>query len=166
MAQAPTVALSNPLREERRGERLPQACNMVIFGASGDLTHRKLFPALYNLALEHLVPAELCVIGYARRPKEHQEFRDEVKGSVNQFSRRKPVREDIWRDFEKGVFYVPATFEDPEGYQRLQELMRKNDQERGTGGNRLYYLATPPRSYADIIRNLREIEGPSATDGR
>ncbi len=161
MADAQSMLIENPLREERRGERIPEPCNMVIFGASGDLTHRKLFPALYNMALEHLLPPEFNVIGFARRPKEHQEFRDEVKAGVNQFSRRRPVKEDIWDQFEKGIFYVPATFEDPEGYMRLHDLMLRNDLERGTRGNRLYYLSTPPHSYPDIVRNLKAIEAAS-----
>src|SRR5581483_11685731 len=145
-------------------ERVPEPCNMVIFGASGDLTHRKLIPALHNLALEHLLPPEFSVIGYARRPKTHEEFRNEIKASVNDFSRNKPVKPEVWETFEKGVFYVPATFEDPQGYQKLLELMRKNDQERGTRGNRLYYLSTPPSEHAAIVQQLRELEHPQ-TDG-
>ena len=165
MAESGTTVLDNPLQEERRGERMPNPCNMVIFGASGDLTHRKLFPALYNLALEHLLPPEFTVIGFARRPYEQQEFRDEVKASINQFSRRKPVQEDVWERFQQGIFYVPGTFEDPEAYKRLETIMQRNDKERGTGGNRLYYLSTPPHAYADIVRNLRILEHPQDNGG-
>src|SRR5713226_5558579 len=132
MADASPAALVNPLRGETRGERVPEPCNMVIFGASGDLTHRKLLPALYNMELGHLLPPEFCTIGFARRPKTHQEFRDEMKAGINEFSRQKPVREDVWSNFEQRLFYVPSTFEDPKGYQSLLDLMRKNDQEHGT----------------------------------
>ncbi|MHB8620268.1 MAG: glucose-6-phosphate dehydrogenase, partial [Chloroflexota bacterium] len=155
---APTVA--NPLREGTQGQRVPNPCNMVIFGASGDLTHRKLFPALYNLVYEHLLSPGFNVIGFARRPKQDEEFRDEVKASISQFSRRKPVDNQVWESFGSRIFYETSTFEDPGGYTRLAETMRRNDRDHGTGGNRLYYLATPPDSYPDIIRNLREIEHP------
>src|SRR5579872_7512629 len=108
MAEAATI--TNPLRVEARGERVPEPCNMVIFGASGDLTHRKLLPALYNLELGHLLPPEFCTIGFARRPKTHQEFRDEMKTAISEFSRQKPVRDDVWSSFEQHMFYVPSTF--------------------------------------------------------
>jgi glucose-6-phosphate 1-dehydrogenase len=156
---APAV-LANPLRGQTRGERIPEPCNMVIFGASGDLTHRKLLPALYNLELGHLLPPEFCVIGFARRPKSHQEFRDEMKAAINAFSRQKPVRDDVWADFEQRMFYVQSTFEDQAGYQTLLDLMRKNDQEHGTRGNRLYYLSTPPSEHGAIVQQLHELEHP------
>ena len=137
---------------------------MVSFGASGDLTHRKLLPALYNLELGRLLPPEFCVIGFARRPKTHQQFRDEMKAAVNEFSRQKPVRDDVWRSFEQRMFYVASTFEDARGYTELLELMRKNDREIGTCGNRLYYLSTPPSEHGAIVQQLRELEHPR-TDG-
>src|SRR5579862_7087432 len=152
--------VANPLRGETRGERIPEPCNMVIFGASGDLTHRKLLPALYNLELGHLLPQEFCTIGFARRPKTDQEFRAEMRVAVNEFSRQSPVQEDIWQNFQQRLFYVPSTFEDPQGYQRLLELMRKNDQEHGTRGNRLYYLSTPPSEHGAIVQQLHELEHP------
>ena len=95
MAEAAPVTVANPLRGETRGERIPDPCNMVIFGASGDLTHRKLLPALYNMELGHLLPPEFCVIGFARRPKSHQEFRDEMKAAVNAFSTTASVAEQV-----------------------------------------------------------------------
>src|SRR5579885_447659 len=150
MADGAPATLANPLRGETRGERVPEPCNMVIFGASGDLTHRKLLPALYNMELGHLLPPEFCVIGFARRPKTDQEFRDEMKAAINEFSRQKPVKEDLWQMAEQGLFYVQSTFEDPAGYQKLLQVMRKNDQERGTRGNRLYYLSTPPSEHEAI----------------
>src|SRR5579875_3407367 len=164
MAETATAPAVNPLRGQSRGERVPEPCNMVIFGASGDLTHRKLLPALYNMELGHLLPPEFCVIGFARRPKTHQEFRDEMKAAINEFSRQKPVREEVWREFEQRMFYVSSTFEDPKGYQTLLDLMRKNDQEKGTRGNRLYYLSTPPSEHGAIVQQLRELEHPQ-TDG-
>src|SRR6266571_3566062 len=164
MPDAAPAIVANPLRGETRGERVPEPCNMVIFGASGDLTHRKLIPALYNMELGHLLPPEFCVIGFARRPKTHQEFRDEMKVAVNEFSRQKPVRDDVWRAFEQRFFYVASTFEDANGYQQLLELMRKNDQEIGTRGNRLYYLSTPPSEHGAIVQQLHQLEHPQ-TDG-
>ena len=135
---------SNPLRAGMRNVRSVKPCVLVIFGATGDLTHRKLLPALYNLAIEQPLPPQLSVVGVARRPFPDEEFRQQAKDSINQFSRRTPVNPAVWDTFSKGLFYCQSQFDDPEGYQRLGELLDTLDRERGTEGNRLFYLATPP----------------------
>jgi glucose-6-phosphate 1-dehydrogenase len=132
----------------------PEPCVMVIFGATGDLTHRKLLPALYNLALEHPLPAGFSVVGFARRPYSDEEFRKQALDSVNQFSRQKPVNQQVWESFASGIHYLQSNFHDPEGYERLAALLNKLDQERGTSGNRIFYLSTPPSQYPTIIQNL------------
>jgi glucose-6-phosphate 1-dehydrogenase len=127
---------------------------MVIFGATGDLTHRKLLPALYNLALEHPLPPQFTVVGVARRPYSNEEFRQQALDSINQFSRKRPVNQAVWETFSKGLFYHQSQFDDPKGYSELSALLKQLDQERGTGGNHIFYLATPPSFYAKIANLL------------
>src|SRR6266567_4087861 len=144
----------NPLREGLRVKQGPEPCVMVIFGATGDLTHRKLLPALYNLALEHPLPAGFSVVGFARRPYNDDIFREQALDAINQFSRQKPVNPQVWESFASGIRYLQSDFNDPAGYEKLNILLNKLDQERGTGGNRIFYLSTPPSQYPDIIQNL------------
>jgi len=146
-----SVALAtNPLREGLRSTRTVQPCILVIFGATGDLTHRKLLPALYNLAIEQPLPPQFTVVGVARRPFTDEQFRQQALDSVNTFSRRRPVNPSVWETFSKGLFYCQSQFDDPAGYERLDHLLDRLDQERGTQGNRIFYLATPPSFYGDI----------------
>ncbi|MCC6629748.1 MAG: glucose-6-phosphate dehydrogenase, partial [Chloroflexi bacterium] len=149
-----TVPSVNPLRQGLRQERSPEPCVMVIFGATGDLTHRKLIPALYNLALEGFLPPGFSVVGFARRPKTDEQFRDEMRAAVNEFSRRRPVDDTVWESFARGLFYCASTFDDSTGYEKLSALLTHIDQERNTGGNRVFYLATPPNFYTEIARQL------------
>src|SRR5512136_2544160 len=97
----------------------PQAFSLVIFGASGDLTRRKLFPALYALAHDNLLPERFAVIGFARREKSHEAFREEMRAAVDEFSRLRPVQQEIWDRLAQGIYYVSAAFEDPAGYAAL-----------------------------------------------
>jgi glucose-6-phosphate 1-dehydrogenase len=150
------VQAPNPLRRGLVEDRAGDNCTMVIFGASGDLTRRKLMPALYNLAVSRSLPSGFAVAGVARREKEPEAFRAEMKDAVSQFSRRKPIDPAVWGDFEKGVTYVPGTFEDPNTYEKLKVQLDQLDRDRGTSGNRLYYLAVPPSEFAVIMRNLKE----------
>jgi len=89
----------NPLRRGLVEDRAGDACAVVIFGASGDLTRRKLMPALYNLAVSRSLPSGFAVVGVARREKSHDQFRAEMKEGVGQFSRRKPIDPAVWADF-------------------------------------------------------------------
>ena len=127
---------------------------MVIFGATGDLTHRKLLPALYNLALEHPLPAGFSVVAFARRPYTTDEYRQQALESINQYSRQKPVNPQVWESFASGIYYLQADFNDPRGYEKLNNLLNLLDHERGTGGNRIFYLSTPPSQYPEIIQRL------------
>jgi len=95
---------TNPLREGLSTRAVPQPCAIVIFGATGDLTHRKLIPALYNLAADGELPPAVTVVGFARRPKSDDEFRKELAETTKQFSRQ-DVREDIWKTFSQSRFY-------------------------------------------------------------
>jgi len=131
-----------------------EPCIMVIFGATGDLTHRKLLPALYDLALEHPLPAGFSVVGFARRPYSDEEFREQALESINQYCRQKPVNPQIWESFASGIHYLQSNFHDAKGYEKLGTLLNTIDQERGTSGNRIFYLSTPPSQYPEIIHNL------------
>jgi len=154
MPQRSVVEAPNPLREGLRIKHSPEPCVMVIFGATGDLTHRKLLPALYNLALETPLPAGFSVVGFARRPYTDEQFREQALESINQYSRQKPVNPQVWESFASGIHYLQSDFHNPSGYEKLTEMLNKLDHERGTGGNRIYYLSTPPSQYPDIIQNL------------
>ncbi|HLQ10615.1 MAG TPA: glucose-6-phosphate dehydrogenase [Ktedonobacteraceae bacterium] len=154
MPQRSVVEAPNPLREGIRIKKSPEPCVMVIFGATGDLTHRKLLPALYNLALEHPLPAGFSVIAFARRPYNDDEYRQQALESINQYSRQKPVNPQVWENFAAGIHYLQADFNDPKGYDKLNNLLNLLDQERGTGGNRIFYLSTPPSQYPEIIQRL------------
>lgn len=147
----PAERTQNPLREGLVGERQPEPCAMVIFGASGDLTKRKLVPALYTLARERLLPAGFAIVGMARRDIP---FVDQMKDSVNKFARRRPVEEALWSGFAAGISYVSGNFDDPAAYERLKKHLEEVDAARGTQGNRIFYISTPPESFEPILRNL------------
>ena len=149
-----TALASNPLREGIVTRSSAEPCALVIFGATGDLTHRKLVPALYNLAHEGSLPSSFAVVGFARRPKTNDEFRAELKQGVEQFSRFSPVNPAVWDAFAQSIFYHRAEFGDGKGYDALRTLLEKLDRERGTGGNRLFYLATAPTDFASVIQQL------------
>lgn len=149
-----TQTLVNPLREGLPVARSPQPASIVIFGVTGDLTHRKLMPALYNLARERYIPANLSIVGVARRPKKDQEIRDEFRDTMNKYSRTGEVQPVVWESFASSLSYVQTQFDDPAGYKRLKERLDSIDRERGTQGNRLFYLATPPELYKTIVANL------------
>ncbi len=156
--------MENPLREGLATERIPAPCSVVIFGASGDLTKRKLLPALYNLAVSRLLPAGANVVGFARRPKTDEEFRAEQRENVARFSRRKPLDEAIWSDFAQGLFYCQASFGDSEGYVKLRLMLERLDRERGTRGNRVFYLSVPPSEFGTIVTELQRAGLVNAPD--
>ncbi|MCU0490747.1 MAG: glucose-6-phosphate dehydrogenase [Chloroflexaceae bacterium] len=149
-----TAILDNPLRAGLRLGRAPEPCTMVIFGATGDLTSRKLVPALYNLAREHRLPAGFSVVGFARRDWSDDYFRQELLDGINANSRSGAADPALWESFAQGISYHRSDFTNPEGYASLAERLNQIDEQRGTGGNRVFYLATPPDSYHDIIQNL------------
>ena len=124
---------------------------IVIFGVTGDLTRRKLVPALYQLKLADRLPNPFYVIGFARRDWDDQAMREELRQGVFEFARTQPIDEDILDLLLGSFYYVRASFEDHEGYKRLKSLLRKLD-----AVNRLYYLASPPQVYTEIIQGLGE----------
>jgi len=146
--------LQNPLREGLRLQRTPEPCALVIFGASGDLTKRKLVPALYNLDLERLLPNNISIVGMARRPIPTDEFRNQMRDGINAFSRKRPVDPAVWANFSRNIAYFQGNFDDPAAYRRLGELLDRLAAERGAAGNRLFYLATAPDYFPVILEQL------------
>src|ERR1043166_1982726 len=144
----------NPLREGLSNRAVPQPCSIVIFGATGDLTHRKLMPALYNLAADGELPPAVAVIGFARREKTDDDFRKEMEESTRKFSRQ-PVRDEIWKTFSQSIFYHQSDFGDESGYKSLATRLAKIDSERGTRGNRLFYFAVAPDQFEPILKHLK-----------
>ncbi len=149
-----TPTLANPLRSGLRMGRTPEPCTMVIFGATGDLTSRKLVPALYNLALERRLPGGFSVVGFARREWDDDFFRQTLLDGVNANSRTGSADAQLWASFADGIFYHRSSFDEAAGYAELAARLNQIDAERGTGGNRVFYLATPPEAYPEIIRHL------------
>ncbi|MBA2432919.1 MAG: glucose-6-phosphate dehydrogenase [Chthoniobacterales bacterium] len=143
----------NPLREGIVTRTVPDPCTVVIFGATGDLTHRKLIPALYNIAADGELPPDLTVVGLARRPKSDDEFRQDLVEAAKKHSRQ-TVRDDVWSNFAGAVFYHQSEFDNAEGYKSLGKRLEKIEQERATGGNRLFYLAVAPDQFQTILQNL------------
>jgi glucose-6-phosphate 1-dehydrogenase len=146
-------SFSNPLREGLVSRATPQPCSIVIFGATGDLTHRKLVPALYNLAADGDLPPGLAVVGFARRDKTDEVFRQELSEAAHKYSRQK-INEDLWKNFANSIFYHRSEFGDPEGYGRLKERLEQIDRERGTRGNRIFYLSAGPDQFEPILTHL------------
>ncbi len=147
--------IANPFRAGLPAQRAASPCTMVIFGATGDLTSRKLLPALYNLAVDEMLPEAFCVIAFARRQWSDDEFRSRAAAAVDAHSRR-PRDRAIWESFAGGLRYLPASFDDTDAYGRLRGMLERVEQERGAGRNRVFYLATPPEAYGAIVRRLGE----------
>ena len=154
MNRAAEQSQTNPLREGLSTRAVPQPCSVVIFGATGDLTHRKLVPALYNLAADGELPPAVAVVGFARREKSDDEFRQEMEESTRKFSRQ-GVRDEIWKTFAQSIFYHQSDFGDESGYKTLATKLDKIDKERGTRGNRLFYFAVAPDQFEPILKHLK-----------
>lgn len=149
-------SFANPLIETNRSFKTAESCVLVIFGATGDLTARKLVPALYNLAREGQLPGHFACVGFARRSKTHDQFRDEMLEAINQFSRSKPADLQLWNTFREQLFYLPSNFDEDKGYEDLNEFLQNLDSQLGTKGNRVYYLSVQPTYFTTIIGKLHQ----------
>jgi glucose-6-phosphate 1-dehydrogenase len=145
----------------------PQPCAFVLFGATGDLTRRKIVPALFSLKQQNLLPDPFVVVAFARRDKTDASCRDELREAVKEFAPQLPADGPEWQEFARSLYYLRSTLDDPEGYKRLSERLAELDRERGLHGNRLFYLATPPDNFSAIIAHLgqAELNRPGADDG-
>jgi glucose-6-phosphate 1-dehydrogenase len=144
----------NPLRSGRRMRRSPEPSSLVIFGGSGDLTRRKLIPALFRLSQKRMIPAGFTIIGLARSPINNEEYRAMLRTWVEKSMGDAALDPEAWNSFSQGIFYIPANYRDPSIYQKLGAFLMEKEAVRRTGGNRLFYLATAPSDYAEIVRNL------------
>jgi glucose-6-phosphate 1-dehydrogenase len=156
--------IENPLREGLVSRATPGTCAIVIFGATGDLTHRKLIPALYNLAADGDLPPGLSVVGFARRDKNDEVFRQELYEAARKYSRQ-PIDDALWKNFASSIFYHRSEFSDEEGYRRLGERLAEIDRERGTRGNRIYYLSAGPDQFEPILTHLTATGLNKTADG-
>src|ERR1700694_1317043 len=129
---------ANPLRKGLAANRITDPCNVVFFGATGDLMKRMLMPAMWNLRLEDILPANYGIVGFSRSPHTDEDFREIMHQSIEQFSRSGPPTEPLWSDFAKHLSYVPGSFDDATAFQRLRERLESNDKELGTASNRLF----------------------------
>lgn len=147
---------AHPLEEPGRTTRSMDPCILVIFGATGDLTGRKLMPSIYNLGKDGLLPSNFALVGFARRPKSHEDFRKEMKGEVSKYSRTQPLDQSYWDSFEKEIFYHISEFDDDAGYENLKIFLSQLDTQLGTKGNRIFYLSVQPKYFTMIIQKLSE----------
>jgi glucose-6-phosphate 1-dehydrogenase len=150
-----STAEANPLLEGLRLRRTPDPCALVIFGASGDLTQRKLFPALYSLAARRLLPERFGIVGVARTEQTTKQFVAAMKKAVVEHGRDE-LDAGVWDDLAAGMRYVATDFADDRGEDAVVDALRELDEKRGTGGNRIYYLAVPPVAFETIVNELGE----------
>lgn len=145
--------LENPLRVGLRKERVPEPQILVIFGASGDLTQRKLVPAIYQMKRDRRLPPETTVVGVARRPWSHDYFREQMREGIEEFGGG-IGSEELWQDFAQGLYYCPGDIDNPESYEKLKAFLAEIDEERRTRGNHIFYLSVSPNFFPEAIRQL------------
>jgi len=150
MATDPHEYLHQSLGQAKR----PHGCVVTIFGASGDLTKRKLIPALYNLALEKRLPERLAVVGYARSEMSHEAFREKMREAVQEFSRTGLKDETVWNEFASTLFYMRGGYDDSDGYDHLKQFIDNFDRNSRVLPARVFYLATPPDLYGSVIERI------------
>ncbi len=152
MAESLGTVEVNPLREALPRTRVPDPCAVVLFGGTGDLTHRKLVPALYHLARGGNLPSEFAIVGIGRRDWSDEQYRDEVKKSLSQGA--DPDFDAFWGQFASHLCFSAGAFDDAETYTKLKERLAQLDKSHGTRGNHLFYLAVAPEYFATIIDQL------------
>jgi len=127
---------------------------LVIFGVTGDLSSKKLMPAVYDLANRGLLPPGFALVGFARRDWAHQDFADVVHAAVKEHART-PFREEVWQQLSEGIRFVPGEIGDEESFSNLAETIADLDEARGTGGNHAFYLSIPPGLFQTVVDQLR-----------
>ena len=147
----------NVLREGLRLERVPDPSVLVLFGATGDLAHRKVVPALYQLWRTNLLPHEFMLVAIGRRAYDSESFRAEIRSSLEKYSRVLPLDDAAWRMFSERVEYRRLDFGEPDGFDTLARHLDELDEAHGTRGNRLFYLATQPSQFAEIVAQLGRV---------
>ena len=147
----------NPLREEqdRRLPRIAGPCGLVIFGVTGDLSRKKLMPAVYDLANRGLLPPGFSLVGFARRDWENEDFSQIVHDSIKEHART-PFREEVWAQLAEGFRFIPGDFSDDAAFAELKRTIEELDEARGTDGNHAFYLSIPPKFFRDVVGQLKK----------
>ncbi|MEU7381704.1 MULTISPECIES: glucose-6-phosphate dehydrogenase [unclassified Streptomyces] len=157
----------NPLRDtrDRRLPRIAGPSGLVIFGVTGDLSRKKLMPAVYDLANRGLLPPGFSLVGFSRRDWEDQDFAEVVHDAVKEHART-PFREEVWQQLSEGMRFVPGNFDDDTAFKHLRAAVEDLDSSRGTGGNFAFYLSVPPRFFPKVVQQLKKhglAEGPKGS---
>ncbi|MGX4688642.1 glucose-6-phosphate dehydrogenase [Streptomyces sp. JNUCC 63] len=147
----------NPLRDprDRRLPRIAGPSGLVIFGVTGDLSRKKLMPAVYDLANRGLLPPGFSLVGFARRDWEDQDFAQVVYDAVKAHART-PFREEVWQQLSEGMRFVPGDFDDDTAFKHLRTAVEELDSSRGTGGNFAFYLSVPPKFFPKVVQQLKK----------
>jgi len=149
---SPPALMENPLRENLMADRVPAPCSLVIYGASGDLTHRKLVPALFDLYRKHLLPTSFNLVGISRSRLTDEDFKKHLKESLKESQPQ--LSDSLWDSFSQNFHYLSGGYDDFKSYQNLATLLDGLDRKNGTAANRIFYLSTPPNVFEPIISNL------------
>ena len=157
----------NPLRvpADRRLNRIAGPSGLIIFGVTGDLSRKKLMPAVYDLANRGLLPPGFALVGFARRDWVDEDFAQVVHDAVKQYART-PFDEDVWNQLATGIRFVQGEFDDDAAFQRLKETIEELDRSRGTMGNHAFYLSIPPKSFPQVTEQLRNSGLAAPQDGQ
>ncbi|CAL9369633.1 glucose-6-phosphate dehydrogenase [Streptomyces sp. DH-12] len=163
---APPPGWPNPLRDprDRRLPRIAGPSGLVIFGVTGDLSRRKLMPAVYDLANRGLLPPGFSLVGFARRDWEDQDFAQVVHDAVKEHART-PFREEVWQQLSEGMRFVPGDFDDDHAFDQLREAVDELDTSRGTSGNYAFYLSVPPKFFPKVVQQLKKHGLADAPEG-
>ena len=157
----------NPLRlaTDRRLSRIAGPSGLIIFGVTGDLSRKKLMPAVYDLANRGLLPPGFALVGFARRDWETQDFENVVHNAVKQYART-PFDDDVWKQLAQGIRFVQGEFDDDAAFARLKDTVEELDVHRGTMGNHAFYLSIPPKSFPEVTEQLRRSGLAEQKDGQ
>jgi glucose-6-phosphate 1-dehydrogenase len=165
----PDTVPANPFSEGLPSAKIPDPSSIVLFGATGDLTRRKLLPSLYVMHREGVLPPDFSIVGFARRAWDDETFRQYFRDALVVSLGAEP-EPDVWASFSQQLFFASGEFDDDAAYTALKERLRALDEERAGTGNRLFYLAAPPSTYPDIIEGLGQTglaaQGPPWGTGR
>ena len=151
------AAGTNPLRDpaDRRLPRIAGPSGLVIFGVTGDLSRKKLMPAIYDLANRGLLPPGFSLVGFARRDWADEDFAQVVHDAVKEHSRT-PFREEVWQQLAKGMRFIQGEFDDDQAFDSLRTTIEELDKEQGTGGNFAFYLSVPPKFFPKVVQQLKD----------
>ena len=144
----------NPLTAGLAETLIPKPCTLVIFGGAGDLSRRKLLPAVYNLALDGVLPAAFAAVGFSKEDLDDEGFRALARDGIERFSRR-PLEDRHWADYARSLFFVSGSFDDPQAYVALRRRLEKIESELGLPGHRVFYLSIPPSLIATCVEQMR-----------